>query len=80
MSVPASIPARSASSAPPSVHDDRRAGHAQTDDEVAGRGARCFAISSLKMNCSIWLMPAPPYSFGQAGAIQPRSASCLNQL
>ena len=36
-----------------------------------GRGARDFASSSLKMNCSITVMPAPPYSFGQAGATHP---------
>src|SRR5437868_6433194 len=38
-------------------------------------GARASAISSLKMNCSPGDMPAPPYSFGQCGAIQPRAAS-----
>jgi hypothetical protein len=40
-------------------------------------GARTRAISSLKMNCSPTLMPPPPYSFGQWGAIQPRPASAL---
>src|SRR3972149_4451851 len=35
-------------------------------------GTRCSANSSFMMNCSITPRPAPPYSFGQAGAIPPR--------
>src|SRR3989304_1488219 len=38
-------------------------------------GAPASANSSFRMNCCIVVRPAPPYSFGQAGAIQPRSAS-----
>src|SRR3970040_60238 len=40
-----------------------------------GRGARAWASSQLKMNCSMTLMPAPPYSLGQAGATRLREAS-----
>src|SRR5947208_3363942 len=40
-----------------------------------GRGARAFAISSLNTNCCITVIPAPPYSFGHAGAVHPFAAS-----
>ncbi len=43
------------------------------------RGAPESDISWLKMNCSMTVMPAPPYSFGHAGAIQPWSASFFTQ-
>src|SRR3990170_8064383 len=38
-------------------------------------GAPASANSSFMMNCSMVVRPAPPYSVGQPGAIQPRSAS-----
>src|SRR5215207_120144 len=47
--------------------------------EPPGEGTRASASSSLKMNCSPGLMPPPPYSFGQCGAIQPRSTSAWRQ-
>ena len=43
-------------------------------------GAPASANSSLRMNCSMVLSPAPPYSFGHAGAIQPRSSQLLAPL
>ena len=43
-------------------------------------GASAFASSWLRMNCSTEVIPPPPYSTGQAGAIQPRSASARAQL
>jgi hypothetical protein len=38
-------------------------------------GTRARIISSWRMNSSMADRPAPPYSTGQCGAIQPRSAS-----
>src|SRR3990172_2863298 len=43
-------------------------------------GTRASASSAWKTNCWNAVIPPPPYSFGQAGATQPRAASFLRQV
>uniref|UniRef100_UPI003570F359 hypothetical protein n=1 Tax=Tepidiforma flava TaxID=3004094 RepID=UPI003570F359 len=55
------------------VGDEGGAEHHDAEAQPRLTGApRLWANSWLRMNCSTTDMPAPPYSFGQAGAIQPR--------
>ena len=60
------------------VEDERWAQHARARSRRRAGRPR-VAISWLRTNCSIALRPAPPYSFGQCGATQLRSARAACQ-
>jgi len=40
---------------------------------ASGGGAPSSAMAALSASCSAALNPAPPYSRGQVGTVQPRS-------